>query len=73
MNSLIIVLSDINIDLNADDESEWVINEDIAFEYILSGSNDTFEIEDVIVKKLNKIIALHIPVCSNARNQHIKD
>lgn len=61
MNPPVIGLSDININPNTDDEGIWVLNKDIDFEYVLSSSDGTSETNDVIIKKLNRILILHIP------------
>lgn len=73
LDPIVIILNNVNINPNANDEGEWVYNEDTAFEYVLSRSDNTSQTEDVIIKKFNKILALHITIHSNPINQLIGD
>lgn len=54
LNPLVIGLNDININPNADDEGEWVFNEEIVFEYVLSRFDNKSETKYMIIKRLNK-------------------
>lgn len=47
--------------------------DDITFEYIMSSFGDTSEDEGLIIKKLNKILVLHVSIYSNSTNQLIRD
>lgn len=62
INPLEIKLSDIIINPDADNEGEWVLNENPTFENVLSSSIDASDNDDVLLKKLNKTPALHILV-----------
>lgn len=61
LDPLVIELNIVNISLDADNEGEWVFNEKPIFEYVLSSSSDTSGNEDVLIKKLNKRSAQHVP------------
>lgn len=45
--------------------------ENPTYEYVLSSSNDTSTGEDILIKKLIKIPALHVPIHSNSLNNQI--
>lgn len=69
--SLILELNDVILTLNAGNEDKWLLNEYIVFQYVLSGSNSTYESENPLIMKLNKTPALHELVYSNQENNQI--
>lgn len=51
LRPLVLELNDVNINHDAKNEGEWMLNESITFEYVISNSDDTSKSED---SKLNR-------------------